>query len=447
MPRTLGTTAKRMMDVLPPYYENAYDARGVVQTVSQEIDRLDAEVAKLVGGSDGVAELFPLNSVDLLEEWERVLGLGSDPNKSVSQRQTVVQSVLRTLKSADSAESWRQTLLGLIGTGWSYSVDYGSYTINLYLPYGVQMTPPTSFAVSASGSAALFYESFESGVASWATDGTATSITLASDSTWASDGTLSAKLSSTNTSGLYARAYYGTFVNVSASTAYTVTADANVLTAPTGSSVRCELAWYTSANALISTSTGTAQTGTGTKALTLTATSPSTAAKVRVIVSQNGSTTSGAMSADFDNVVLVSGSTGGGTIATGTYYYAVTSVNAYGESNYAGGTTVALTQGQRASLSWSAPANGTPDKYYVYRGTSLTNMQRLTTTAITGTTFTDTGAYALAANLAPTSSTTLSDVAGTVLRIIRAVTPAHITVSSGYNAGFIMGVSKIGDVL
>jgi len=152
------------------------------------------------------------------------------------------------------------------------------------------------------------------------------------------------------------------------------------------------------------------------------------------------------MSAPLSFTFTVSGT--GGTIPAATYFYAVTAANVYGETELLGGTSNAITLGQKANIGWTAPSIGSPDQYYVYRGSSVSNMRRLITSSpITATSFVDTGAFALGASLAPTTSSTTPPAAVEATNVARVITPAHIILSIGYTAGFIVGVSKIGDSL
>lgn len=301
MPRTLSSTGQQMLETLPPYYAEAVDALGVIDTLANEVDRVDGEIVHLIGDDSRGGELFPTKSEGFLDEWERVLSLPVDPSKSTSQRRLVIRSVLESLKNSDSANAWKTTFDRLIGIGWSYAINYDEYTLTMYLPYGPEMSAPTNLSVSASSGTDSF-------------------------------------------------------------------------------------------------------------------------------------------------------------LAAGTYFYAVTSANAYGESEYEGGISVTAAAGETVDLTWDAPAVGAPERYYVYRGASIDTMFRLDTPPITGTNFTDgnaatfpllfqRAAYQTTDKLAPTVSTTQSDAATTIMRIARQITPAHINISLGYTEGFILNVSKVGDVL
>ena len=151
MPRTLTDTAQRMLDSLPPYYSEAEDARAVLLATANEIDRVDAEVSGLIDSESGSAELFPLNSLTLLPEWEFLVGLASDPTKTTAQRRLALAAVLTTLKAPASKNTWGLTLDKLVGS-WSYSYEAAVYTVTMSLPYAPAMVAPTDFLTSAAGS-------------------------------------------------------------------------------------------------------------------------------------------------------------------------------------------------------------------------------------------------------------------------------------------------------
>ena len=160
-----------------------------------------------------------------------------------------------------------------------------------------------------------------------------------------------------------------------------------------------------------------------------------------------------------DPISLAASASGsGGSLAAGTYRYAVTAVNAYGESKYENSVSVVVSAGQSVQLSWSAPLIGVPDFYYIYRGDSVDTMRLLLAQPITTTSFTDGDsatfpllfqdtALLMGEKLAPTVSSTQSAAAATIMRVARAITPAHINLSVGYTQGFILDVSKVGDLL
>jgi hypothetical protein len=120
--------------------------------------------------------------------------------------------------------------------------------------------------------------SFETGVGTW----TCGSATLASDTTHPEDGTHDLKITATAAASL---APTTGFYAVQPSTQYSAGAD--FLAGSTGRTVGLSIGWYTSADALISTSVGTATTDSsaGYVRATVTATSPSNAAYAKVVAS------------------------------------------------------------------------------------------------------------------------------------------------------------------
>jgi len=101
--------------------------------------------------------------------------------------------------------------------------------------------------------------------------------------------------------------------------------------------------------------------------------------------------------------------TTGGTLAAGTYYYAVSVYNVNGESTPATPTTATTTgtTGQ-VTLTWAAPSvpYGVPaiTGYYVYRGTASNNLKQIATVAAGTLTYVDTGSAGTTDP--PTSNTT-----------------------------------------
>jgi hypothetical protein len=144
------------------------------------------------------------------------------------------------------------------------------------------------------------------------------------------------------------------------------------------------------------------------------------------------------------------GTGSGSTLTAGTYYYAVSAYNAYGETAInAISSPVTATAGQQVNLTWTAPANGTATGYYIYRGSSAATMKRLVSTtpsAITTLSFSDKG-YVNTGPIAPSASSTTPSQVREILRLARRITPAHITITQGYSSGFILDVSTLGATL
>ena len=149
--------------------------------------------------------------------------------------------------------------------------------------------------------------------------------------------------------------------------------------------------------------------------------------------------------------LTVGSPTSGGSLTAGkTYYYTVTAYNAYGETAavtpvVAGAATTSTNK--QIALSWTAPATGSVTGYYIYRGESATSLSRLNTTS--GTSFTDIGSGNFTTGpIYPTGpSSVVSSQQIEALRLIRRITPAHITVAAGYAGGFILNVSTLGSNL
>lgn len=135
--------------------------------------------------------------------------------------------------------------------------------------------------------------------------------------------------------------------------------------------------------------------------------------------------------------------TTGGTLAAATYYYVVTAINSYGETTPS--TELAVTNTGSTSrnvLTWNAVTDATG--YRIYRGTT-SGVWRLLATNLTATaTYNDTG-IATGTQQPPTVNSTSSPQAYEAERLARQITPAHLDLVFGYGAGFIVGVSQVGE--
>lgn len=134
--------------------------------------------------------------------------------------------------------------------------------------------------------------------------------------------------------------------------------------------------------------------------------------------------------------------TGAGTLPAGTYYYAITAQNTYGETLASGTTSVTIATAQQVNVAWTAVTGAT--SYGIFRGTTATNLTRIATVAASP--YADNGGQT-PGTPPPTANTTQGYQAHEAQVLARQVTPAHIDLQYGYSAGFIIGVSNIGDVL
>lgn len=94
----------------------------------------------------------------------------------------------------------------------------------------------------------------------------------------------------------------------------------------------------------------------------------------------------------------------GGTLPTGTFYYVVTAINADGHETIVSNEVSANVNGPTGSvaLAWTALAGATA--YRIYRGTVIGGETLLASPGGVGLAYTDTGAAAPTATLAPTNS-------------------------------------------
>jgi hypothetical protein len=89
-------------------------------------------------------------------------------------------------------------------------------------------------------------------------------------------------------------------------------------------------------------------------------------------------------------------------LTTGTYYYYVTAVNAYGETTPSLEVSAAVTAGQSTTLSWiNGPNAETPFSYNIYRGTSPDSLTLYDTVEGAAASYTDTGAGTQSSTTAP----------------------------------------------
>lgn len=139
-------------------------------------------------------------------------------------------------------------------------------------------------------------------------------------------------------------------------------------------------------------------------------------------------------------------SAGGGTLGAGTYYYAVTAANFYGETTASNVPTAVLGATGHVALDWNDVAGA--DSYHVYRGTSPTLLKRLNLgSALTSSAYTDDGSASLTTLPPPNTNTSGSFQSREARLLASKITPAHIELTFGYEAGFLIGSSELGDTL
>jgi hypothetical protein len=152
--------------------------------------------------------------------------------------------------------------------------------------------------------------SFETNLTGWTQGGSAgiSGVSYTRDSTWASAGTWSAKVSATVNSGanyIDIRSGLGTSgFAAGALGSVSASCDINITAMPTGGTAFILLAYYDSGGALISTSQSANLTTTGVQTLTHTSTTPANTAFVGVIVRLQSASTTGTATFAIDNVLL-----------------------------------------------------------------------------------------------------------------------------------------------
>lgn len=126
-----------------------------------------------------------------------------------------------------------------------------------------------------------------------------------------------------------------------------------------------------------------------------------------------------------------------------TVYYSVTALNFYGETTPSPDRSTNLPPGGHITLDW--PDITGADGYAIYRGSSAGTKQLIATT--TASTYIDNGDAPISVATPPVTNTTSSPQLDDAKRLARAITPANLDLEFVYAAGFIMGVSRFGEVL
>lgn len=132
----------------------------------------------------------------------------------------------------------------------------------------------------------------------------------------------------------------------------------------------------------------------------------------------------------------------GGSLDAGTYDYAVSATTYWGETPPSPVETLVVSATGLVDLAWDASTGATG--YRIYRGATGEALQLIG--AVTELTFTDDGT-ATPEGPPTNTNTSASFLAREVRTFIRKVTPAHLALEFGYEAGFIVGISDMGEVL
>lgn len=133
-----------------------------------------------------------------------------------------------------------------------------------------------------------------------------------------------------------------------------------------------------------------------------------------------------------------------GTLVAGTYYYALTSTTAFGSTVACAPVAVTIAASKSVNLTW-APLGTPVSGFNVYRGFSPTSLKLIGSATVNAFTDDGSGTPGLAP---PTVDSSYSIQTAAALKLARQITPAHLALTAGYSAGFIIGVSLIGiDVL
>jgi hypothetical protein len=130
----------------------------------------------------------------------------------------------------------------------------------------------------------------------------------------------------------------------------------------------------------------------------------------------------------------------GGSLSAGTFYYQVTGLTSYGESTPSAVASQMIALHHQINVTWQAQPNATA--YNIYRGTPDSAMTFLATTTLNS--FSDSGSAIPTASAPPTQDTSASPQASVADKLLRATTPAHIALVTGFSSGFLIGISQIG---
>lgn len=130
----------------------------------------------------------------------------------------------------------------------------------------------------------------------------------------------------------------------------------------------------------------------------------------------------------------------GGTMLLGTYHYAVTANNFFGETLPTADVQTDVADNGRVTLTWNPVSDAT--SYSVYRGVDVASRVRIAG-AVTDPTYTDTGTDPIGSG-PPSTNTTASFQVTEAFVFARRIVPAHVDIQFNYGGGFIMGVGQVG---
>jgi hypothetical protein len=142
----------------------------------------------------------------------------------------------------------------------------------------------------------------------------------------------------------------------------------------------------------------------------------------------------------------VTGSTASGTLPVGTYWYAVSATNFYGETPPSAALSATIGSAGHVALDWNAVTGATG--YRIYRGASASTLKRLDTgMEVTDSDYEDDGTGTITTLVSTNTNTTGSFQSREARALARKITPAHLELTFGFDAGFILGSSELGDFL
>lgn len=133
MARVLSPLAKRIFEMLPPYYEGEPFMEAIINALAREAERIE-ETASAIR-----REMFPQNATDrfkLLSLWEKLFTLPVAPTGvAESVRRQFVLARFRG-RNSGAGSAWVEAMQQALGsTVWTYQEGPGAYQVTIYLSF------------------------------------------------------------------------------------------------------------------------------------------------------------------------------------------------------------------------------------------------------------------------------------------------------------------------
>lgn len=463
-----------LLENLPPFEQDSLQIQNVLQVITNELARVEQARQNLI------ANYFPVSANSLLELFEAELGLPvNSPLLTLTSRQQAVLTIMQALKQSGTGEEWESNVSKLVGNNWTYEehdpADPASppaYTILVKIPFISPAGAPLGLALQSQHTVGNIvpnggfeHDTVGSAAAGWdvtvgALTYPATGSSMAVSSTFAHSGSQSLAITGTG-SVVKQGAEVLSVAAVASGAQYTVgmwmrgAAGGETVQIGMGGTGIGGTSVFANGTTITLTTTWTRYTYTYTAPAAVTnlllfVWNPNASAQTWYVddaVMITGATVATTY-VDGDSAGYVwSGTTGNShTYVTsplsGTYYYAVTGTTAYGETTPSAVVSAVITPGELVSLSWIALTSSALTGYNVYRGRSPTTLQLLA--SATTTAYLDNGTVVPGVIPPPVVDLSGSPQASVADKLLRETTPAHISIVTGFSAGFLIGISEIG---